>query len=96
MSEINIEIEKHRALDLLPDRQVLKCLRNGVVKDVALESVVLILQRADQVGINAMGTAHSMGLALWAKHRTGGFVFIETNLDAVDGLSLSLGLELPN
>lgn len=96
MSEINIEIEKHRAVTLLPDRQVLKCLRNGVVGDLPIETAKTLIDRSAQVGINAMGTAYSMGMALWAIHPTGGAVFIETDNDLVNGLSLSLGLELPN
>lgn len=96
MSEINIEIEKNTAETLLPDRQVLKCLRNGKLGDVTKETVLLLIKQAEQVGFNAQGQAYSMGLALWARHAQGGTIYIETDPDSVDALSLSLGVDLPN
>jgi hypothetical protein len=96
MSEINIEIEKERAVSLLPSRQVLKCLRNGKVGDVAFETILILIKQAEQVGFNAQGQAYAMGLSLWARHAQGGTIYIETDQNAVDGLSLSLGVDLPN
>lgn len=95
MSEINIEIAEALALRLLPQQTTVKVLKNGRVGDVTRDSVLALMKRAIQIGFNAQGEAYRMGLSLWIRH-AGGTDYFETVQDAVDELSLSLGVDLPN
>jgi len=95
MSEINIEIAEALALRLIPEQVTLKMLRNGSVGEVTRESVLRLMKRCDQIGFNAQGEAYRMGMSLWIRHNEG-IDYFETVQDAVDELSLSLGVDLPN
>lgn len=95
MSEVNIEIAEELAIRLIPEQITIKMLRNGKVGEVTRESVLILMKRCEQIGFNAQGEAYKLGMSLWIKNK-GGIDYFETNQDAVDELSLSLGVDLPN